>query len=55
VPIPGTKRRTWLRDNIAATEIDLSDAELAALESAVPRDAVAGERYHAAGMLTING
>ncbi|HEY5111754.1 MAG TPA: aldo/keto reductase [Acidimicrobiales bacterium] len=55
VPIPGTKRRTWLRDNIAASEIVLSDADIVALEAAVPRDAVAGERYHAAGMLNING
>jgi aryl-alcohol dehydrogenase-like predicted oxidoreductase len=55
VPIPGTKRRSWLRDNIAASEIVLSAADLAALEEAVPRDAVAGERYHSAGMTTING
>ncbi|HEY5267384.1 MAG TPA: aldo/keto reductase [Acidimicrobiales bacterium] len=55
VPIPGTKRRTWLRDNIAASEIVLSDADVAALEAAVPRDAVAGDRYQPAGMLSING
>lgn len=55
VPIPGTKRRKWLRENIAASEITLSDAELASLEAAVPRDKVAGDRYHASGMLNING
>ncbi|HVB50607.1 MAG TPA: aldo/keto reductase [Acidimicrobiales bacterium] len=55
VPIPGTKRRKWLRDNIAASEIVLSDVDVAALEAAVPREAVAGERYQPAGMLNING
>jgi aryl-alcohol dehydrogenase-like predicted oxidoreductase len=55
VPIPGTKRRKWLRENIGAGEITLSEAEISALEAAVPRDAVMGERYHAPGMTTING
>jgi len=54
VPIPGTKRRKWLRENIAADEIVLSDADVAALEAAIPRDAVAGERYVAAGMKNVN-
>ncbi len=55
VPIPGTKRRKWLRENIAASEITLSDADLASLEATVPRGGVAGDRYHASGMLNING
>ena len=55
VPIPGTKRRKWLEENIAASSISLSEADCAALEAAVPRGAVAGERYHAPGMTTING
>ncbi len=55
VPIPGTKRRRWLRENAAADEIVLSEEQIAALEAAVPREAVAGERYHAQGMRTING
>jgi aryl-alcohol dehydrogenase-like predicted oxidoreductase len=55
VPIPGTKRRRWLRENIAATSITLSDEDVAALEAAVPRGAVEGERYHAQGMLNVNG
>jgi hypothetical protein len=33
----------------------LSYADCAALEAAVPRDAVAGERYHTAGMMNLNG
>jgi aryl-alcohol dehydrogenase-like predicted oxidoreductase len=55
VPIPGTKRRKWLNENIAASDIVLSDADCAALEAAVPRGSVAGDRYHAQGMTTING
>jgi len=55
VPIPGTKRRKWLRENVAASSLSLSERDLADLEIAVPRDAVAGDRYHAAGMRTING
>ncbi len=54
VPIPGTKRRTWLRENIAAGDIVLSDDEIAALGAAVPRGAVAGDRYHERGMTTLN-
>jgi len=55
VPIPGTKRRTWLRENIAASSIVLSDEDCSALEAAVPREAVVGDRYHEAGMKSING
>lgn len=55
VPIPGTKRRKWLRENIAALEISLSDDDVAALEAAVPRSAVQGDRYQAASMRSLNG
>ena len=55
VPIPGTKRRKWLRENIAASSIELSEDEMSAIEAAVPRSEVAGDRYHAQGMTTING
>ncbi len=54
VPIPGTKRRKWLRENIAADDIVLSDEDVAALEAAIPRDAVAGDRYVPAGMRNVN-
>ena len=54
VPIPGTKRRKWLYENIAADDIALSDEDVAALEAAIPRDAVVGERYVAAGMRNLN-
>ena len=55
VPIPGTKRRKWLRENIAASSVVLSQSDIEALEAAVPRDSVVGDRYHAQGMTTING
>ncbi len=45
VPIPGTKRVKYLEENVAASDVKLSDDDLAALETAVPRDAVAGDRY----------
>jgi aryl-alcohol dehydrogenase-like predicted oxidoreductase len=45
VPIPGTKRRTYLEENAAAAEIKLGPAEVAELEAAVPIDEVMGDRY----------
>jgi aryl-alcohol dehydrogenase-like predicted oxidoreductase len=45
VPIPGTKRVKYLEENVGATEVELTQDDLAALEQAVPRDAVAGDRY----------
>jgi aryl-alcohol dehydrogenase-like predicted oxidoreductase len=53
VPIPGTKRRTYLDENAAAVGLELTEAEVAALEQAVPAAAVVGERYSPAGMKTI--
>ena len=44
-PIPGTKRVRYLEENVGAADVVLSSDDLAALASAVPRDAVAGERY----------
>ncbi len=45
VPIPGTKRRSYLEENVAAVNILLDPAEVATLEEALSRDRVAGERY----------
>jgi aryl-alcohol dehydrogenase-like predicted oxidoreductase len=55
VPIPGTKRSKWLRENIAASDISLSDAEIASIEQAIPRSEVSGDRYYAAAMGSLNG
>ncbi len=54
VPIPGTKRRKYLEENAAAAQITLTAAEVAELETAVPQSAVAGERYTAASLRTID-
>ncbi len=45
VPIPGTKRVKYVEENVAAASVELSAADLDALEQAVPRDAARGERY----------
>jgi aryl-alcohol dehydrogenase-like predicted oxidoreductase len=49
-PIPGTKRRTYLAENLGAVDVSLSADELAALDEAFPPDAVAGQRYTQGGM-----
>jgi aryl-alcohol dehydrogenase-like predicted oxidoreductase len=45
VPIPGTKHRPYLEENVEAVEIELTPAEIDDIESAFPKDATAGERY----------
>lgn len=45
VPIPGTKRRRYLEENLAATNLQLSAAELAQLSAAFPPGVTAGTRY----------
>jgi aryl-alcohol dehydrogenase-like predicted oxidoreductase len=45
VPIPGTKRRSYLEENVAASAITLTGDELATLEDALSRERVAGPRY----------
>jgi aryl-alcohol dehydrogenase-like predicted oxidoreductase len=45
VPIPGTKRRKYLEENAAATEIELTDEDLVRIDEAAPRGVAAGERY----------
>jgi aryl-alcohol dehydrogenase-like predicted oxidoreductase len=50
LPIPGTKRVSYLEENVAAAAVVLSAEQLVALELAVPASAVAGTRYSEAGM-----
>ena len=45
VPIPGTKRRKYLEENVRALDVQLTDADLQRLEDAFPIGAAAGERY----------
>ena len=44
-PIPGTKRVRYLEENVGAADVALTRDDLDTLEQAVPRDAVAGDRY----------
>ncbi len=46
VPIPGTKRRKFLEENVAAAGLSLSAAEIGRLDAALPPDVVAGPRYN---------
>jgi aryl-alcohol dehydrogenase-like predicted oxidoreductase len=52
VPIPGTKRRTFLEENVAAADVELDENDLARIEAELP--AAAGDRYDAVGMSTVN-
>ncbi|HLL41250.1 MAG TPA: aldo/keto reductase [Rubrobacteraceae bacterium] len=45
VPIPGTKRRKYVVENAAATEIELTDEDRARIDEAAPKGVAAGERY----------
>jgi aryl-alcohol dehydrogenase-like predicted oxidoreductase len=50
VPIPGTKRRKYLNENIGALAVELTPSDLGAIEAAFPREAIQGLRYPAAMM-----
>jgi aryl-alcohol dehydrogenase-like predicted oxidoreductase len=54
VPIPGTKRRKYLEENVGATDVVLTPDDDARIEAAMPRGAVAGPRYAPTGMATLN-
>ncbi len=55
VPIPGTRRIRYLKENIRAAEIRLTADEMESLESVFHMDAVVGERYTPEGMKGLNG
>jgi aryl-alcohol dehydrogenase-like predicted oxidoreductase len=54
VPIPGTKQRARLEENVGALNVRLSAADIARIDALFPPDAAVGDRYGAAGMTTIN-
>jgi aryl-alcohol dehydrogenase-like predicted oxidoreductase len=54
VPIPGTKRRRYLEDNLGAAKVTVTDADRKAIDLAFPRGAAAGERYPAQSMGAVN-
>ena len=55
VPIPGTKERRYLEQNVAALDVELTPADLEEIEEVAPKGVAAGERYQEAGMRTVNG
>jgi aryl-alcohol dehydrogenase-like predicted oxidoreductase len=52
VPIPGTKRISYLEENLAAAEVELSEQEVEEIAEAIP--SAAGDRYDESGMRTVN-
>jgi aryl-alcohol dehydrogenase-like predicted oxidoreductase len=54
VPIPGTKRRTYLEENAGATEVKLTAEDLERLEEVLREQTVAGARYPEPGMKSVN-
>jgi aryl-alcohol dehydrogenase-like predicted oxidoreductase len=54
VPIPGTKRRKYLEENVAAADIRLTPADLARIDEIAPKGAAAGQRYPEAMMQFVN-
>jgi aryl-alcohol dehydrogenase-like predicted oxidoreductase len=54
VPIPGTKRRKYLEENVAALDVHLTAADLRRINEVFPSDAAAGQRYPEHMMATVN-
>ena len=54
VPIPGTKRRSYLDENVGAVDVILTGEELAEIDEIFPPDAAQGERYPEATMATLD-
>ena len=55
LPIPGTKRRKYLEENIAATNVVLTAEDIAKIDSIVPLGVSTGDRYDKSGMASIDG
>jgi aryl-alcohol dehydrogenase-like predicted oxidoreductase len=54
VPIPGTKRRKYLEENVRAVDVRLTPGDLAQINEAAPRGVTAGPRYAESGMRAVN-
>ena len=54
VPIPGTKQRKYLEENVGALRVRLTPEDLRRIEEVAPRGVAAGERYPAAAMQRVN-
>src|SRR5260370_10568607 len=55
VPIPGTKRRKYLEENVGALKVRLTPDDLRRINEVIPRKAAAGQRYTEEGMKVVNG
>jgi aryl-alcohol dehydrogenase-like predicted oxidoreductase len=55
VPIPGTKRRHFLEENVGAIDVQLTGDDLARIDAIAPRGVAAGTRYAEGGMRAVNG
>ena len=54
VPIPGTKRRRYLQENVGALDVNLTSADLARIGEVAPKDAFSGQRYPEPMMKMVN-
>ena len=54
VPIPGTKRRTYLEENVGAAEVLLTKAEMTELDAALAPEKISGPRYGEKGMAQVD-
>ena len=54
MPIPGTKRRSYLEENIGAADLSLTRDEMSALDAALAPDKVAGPRYGEKAMAQVD-
>ena len=54
VPIPGTKQRKYLEENVRAIEVELTPADLEEIDEVAPAGVAAGDRYNAASMKTLD-
>ena len=54
VPIPGTKRRKYLQENVGALDVDLTSKDLERIDEVAPKDSFAGSRYPEAMMKLLN-
>jgi aryl-alcohol dehydrogenase-like predicted oxidoreductase len=54
VPIPGTRRRRYLEENVGALAVTLTPADLSRIDEVAPRGVAAGDRYPTESMATVN-
>ena len=55
VPIPGTKRRKYLEENVGALQVNLTKEDLRRIDKVFPPEAAAGQRYPEHMLALVNG